>query len=167
MSEKWVSVHDWPFYEVSSKGRVRSTDKVVRANAHGGTRTIKGKIRTLQLNPRNGYVYCSLRDSGRSKNLRVHRLVLEAFVGPCPDGMEALHIDGNKLDNSVENLRWGTHSENMLDKVAHGKDHNASKTHCINGHEYNEENTHYRKNGTRYCRLCNNERQSLRRRNNG
>jgi hypothetical protein len=50
----------------------------------------------------------------------IHRLVLETFVGPCPDGMEACHANGNRLDNRLENLRWDTKSANSLDAVQHG-----------------------------------------------
>lgn len=49
----------------------------------------------------------------------VHHLVLEAFVGPCPDGMEACHNNGNGLDNRLENLRWDTHDNNMYDSIVH------------------------------------------------
>lgn len=49
-----------------------------------------------------------------------HRLVLEAFVGPCPPGMEACHKDGNPKNNALSNLRWGTSKENGLDMVRHG-----------------------------------------------
>lgn len=45
----------------------------------------------------------------------VGRLVLEAFVGPCPLGLECCHYDGNKLNNRLDNLRWDTHSNNMRD----------------------------------------------------
>ncbi len=50
----------------------------------------------------------------------VHQLVLEAFAGPCPAGMEARHLDGNHLNNCADNLAWGTRSENALDRVRHG-----------------------------------------------
>jgi hypothetical protein len=50
----------------------------------------------------------------------MHRLVLEAAVGPCPPGMEGRHINGNRHDNRATNLIWGTHSRNERDKVAHG-----------------------------------------------
>ncbi len=50
----------------------------------------------------------------------VHRLVLKAFIGPCPVGCEVLHGNGNKLDNNLSNLRYGTRSENMVDSVKHG-----------------------------------------------
>jgi hypothetical protein len=59
---------------------------------------------------------------GRSTPPRlVHRLVLEAFVCPCPDGKEACHKDGDPSNNRVENLYWGTHEENMADYVRHGR----------------------------------------------
>jgi hypothetical protein len=51
----------------------------------------------------------------------VHRIVLETFVGPCPDGMESCHRDGNPANNAVENLYWGTRAQNTLDKITHGR----------------------------------------------
>lgn len=54
------------------------------------------------------------------KNCKVHRLVLETFVGPCPFGMECRHLDGNQKNNRVDNLRWGTHIENVGDTIIHG-----------------------------------------------
>jgi hypothetical protein len=61
------------------------------------------------------------RAGGRLKDrkLNVHALVLTAFVGPKPDGMECRHLNGNLLDNRLENLRWGTHSDNERDKRIH------------------------------------------------
>lgn len=50
----------------------------------------------------------------------VHRLVLEAFVGPCPDEMECCHNDGNPLNNALDNLRWDTKRANQADRVKHG-----------------------------------------------
>lgn len=57
---------------------------------------------------------------GRGNMRRVHRLVLEAFVGPAPAGTEGCHNDGNPQNNALSNLRWDTHAENMLDQVRHG-----------------------------------------------
>jgi hypothetical protein len=51
---------------------------------------------------------------------RVHRLVLEAFVGPAPEGEEGCHNDGNPANNALGNLRWDSHPSNMADQVAHG-----------------------------------------------
>jgi len=54
------------------------------------------------------------------KTRLVHRLILETFVGPCPEGMECRHLDGNKLNNHVDNLQWGSRSENVQDAIKHG-----------------------------------------------
>ena len=86
-------------------------------------------------------------------HVKVHRLVLETFVGPCPDGMECLHINGDPGDNRVENLRWGTHAENMQDSLAHGTHRWASSKTCTKGHPYTQSTT-YRHNGRRHCRIC-------------
>jgi hypothetical protein len=51
----------------------------------------------------------------------VHRLVLEAFVGPCPEGFEGCHFDGDPSNNAVKNLRWDTHLNNMKDIQRHGR----------------------------------------------
>jgi len=57
---------------------------------------------------------------GSGTQYRVHRLVLEAFIGPCPDGMECCHNDGDPGNNRLDNLRWDTHSANSLDAAKHG-----------------------------------------------
>jgi hypothetical protein len=57
---------------------------------------------------------------GRKDQRFVHRLVLEAFVGPCPEGMECRHKDGNPGNNRLDNLAWGTRKENHADSVEHG-----------------------------------------------
>lgn len=56
----------------------------------------------------------------KNKTQCVHRLVLETHVGPCPEGMECRHIDGNPANNNLRNLKWGTHKENAQDMVKHG-----------------------------------------------
>ena len=61
-----------------------------------------------------------LSEAGRIYHRRICRLVLEAFVGPCPEGMEACHNNGDPADNRLENLRWDTRSANALDAVRHG-----------------------------------------------
>lgn len=73
---------------------------------------------------KSGHLYLTL-STGLSDRLRkkrrfVHTLVLEAFVGPCPPGMECLHGDGDPANNSLGNLRWGTRLENVRDAISHG-----------------------------------------------
>lgn len=59
--------------------------------------------------------------SGREKSVQhMHRLILEASVGPCPPGMLTRHLNGDPLDNRSANLAWGTHAENHADSVRHG-----------------------------------------------
>ena len=53
-------------------------------------------------------------------NVLIHRLVLEAFVGPCPEGMEACHGEGGCLDNSLGNLRWDSRMNNLIDRIKQG-----------------------------------------------
>lgn len=60
-----------------------------------------------------GYLQIGLFKNGKKNTRKIHRLVLEAYVGPCPDGMECLHKNGNSSDNRLANLKWGTHAENM------------------------------------------------------
>lgn len=69
-----------------------------------------------------GYRYLNLvpPEGGRFQTFRVHRLVLESFVGPCPDGMECRHLNGNKADNRLTNLMWGTPEENRDDNRSLG-----------------------------------------------
>ncbi len=61
----------------------------------------------------------SLCQGGIISRKLVHRLVLEAFVGPCPEGLECRHIDGNAKNNRLFNLKWGTKKENGEDRVTH------------------------------------------------
>ena len=111
MSEEWRDVvgHEG-LYEVSDRGRVIRTD-TRRAVTRRGAR---------------GYVKANLRKEGIVKDRVVHRLVLAAFVGPCPDGMECRHLNGIRDDNQLANLAWGTRKENMADKVGHGTSNRGS-----------------------------------------
>ncbi len=62
----------------------------------------------------------NLSKNNKAKTYKVHTLVLNAFVGPCPEGMECCHNDGDFTNNYVDNLRWDTHQENQRDMVKHG-----------------------------------------------
>jgi len=82
-----------------------------------------GRVARIQRpRPNNkGYHIAGLSGGGKTKYRLNHRLVLEAFVGPCPDGMEARHYpDSNPANNNLSNLQWGTRLANCMDKVEHG-----------------------------------------------
>jgi hypothetical protein len=68
-----------------------------------------------------------LRITACKKSYYVHRLVLEAFVGKRPDGMECCHKDGNQLNNSLDNLRWGTRQENIAERDRSGTTQKGSR----------------------------------------
>lgn len=83
----------------------------------------RGKGRVIgHVNPDHGYKVACLVDSmGRRRHWRVHQLVLLAHGIPRPSKNHGVrHLDGNKLNNRIENLAWGTHGQNMKDKEAHG-----------------------------------------------
>lgn len=71
----------------------------------------------MKFNVVKGYMEVILTsDSGVVKHFRVHRLVLELFVGPRPEGLEGCHGDGNRANNLLSNLRWGTPESNWEDR---------------------------------------------------
>ena len=121
MDSQWRPVSGYEdTYEVSSSGDVRSVDRTVRY-FDGRERFYRG--RTLrQSNGSHGYPMVNLCRGGSCRAALVHRLVLESFVGPCPDGMECRHIDGNRLNPRLANLAWGTSAENSADTRRHGWD---------------------------------------------
>lgn len=69
---------------------------------------------------KDGYRKVILVVNGKRFYRRVHRLILEAFVGPPPHGCIAAHHDGNNRNNTISNLRWCSQKENILDKERHG-----------------------------------------------
>lgn len=151
VTEKWLPITGYEgSHEISDRGRVRSLDRVTHDGKH-----LKGQILQPFVMP-SGHIRVSPGRGGKKKTLKVHRLVLLAFVGPCPDGMEALHRDGNPANNLVENLHWGTKSENAQDQILHGVHPMKRKTHCPKGHPYSPENTYVRRgyNNSRQCRTC-------------
>jgi len=139
----WREVPGYPGYEVTPDGLVRSPKgNVLKPQLDGG-------------HPPNQYLAVHCVVDGRFKRLFVHRAILLAFIGEPAQGEICRHLDGNHLNNALSNLAWGTHSENMYDRVRHGTDPNASKTHCINGHEFTPENTRWGRGGrARTCRTC-------------
>ena len=115
MLEQWRAIPGFPDYEVSNLGRVRSWRK---RGAHGGR---DSKPRLLVPDLVKGYARVGLCKETKRNPRWVHRLVLEAFVGPCPEGMEARHFpDRTPTNNTVANLSWATHKDNSRDKIAQG-----------------------------------------------
>ncbi len=111
--EEWRPAVGWEgLYEVSDLGRVKSLDRYISAQGR------RYSCRLLKPGNDGRYLFVILRKDGVSTNRKVHRLVLEAFEGPRPSGMEALHGPGGVHDNCwPESLHWGTRLENVRDLV--------------------------------------------------
>lgn len=142
MTEQWLPVPGYEgLYEVSDLGRIR--------NKHG---------RVLKQHPLGNVEYLGihLHRAGRRATRTVHSIVLEAFHGPRPVGLEGCHRNGQATDNRACNLRWGTRSSNHLDKVQHGTHNHAKKTRCKRGHLLKGDNLKLSalKYGRRECKAC-------------
>lgn len=96
-------IRGFPNYLVNPRGRVWSWNR----------------NRFLTGSTDRGYKRVNLHGSDGVRCRKVHRLVLEAFRGPCPAGMESRHLNGNPADNRLENLEWADHQTNIADKARH------------------------------------------------
>src|SRR5262245_14917428 len=117
---EWRNIMAFPGYQVSNTGRVRSCLQLVSAGGGRGFKSVLGED-GFELKPiQQKYLKVNLHRNGKKHLKCVHILVMEAFVGRCPPGMEACHNDGNPTNNDVSNLRWDTHKSNCADKQTHG-----------------------------------------------
>ena len=116
--EIWKPVVGWEgFYEISNMGRARSLGRLVPRDGRC-LKYIQGRLIKRSYTQR--YVGIGLSRNGKVVNRMLHHLVLEAFIGPRPSGMEACHFNGVRTDNRLDNLRWDTKKANEADKVRLG-----------------------------------------------
>ncbi len=148
---EWREVVGHPGYEVSDDGRVKRLARVT--NTVDG-REFRYSERMMTGSPGSASPhYLKIYFPGRQSKA-LHIMLLEAFVGPRPDGYQACHRNDVATDNRLTNLYWGTPSENTLDLVRNGRHHSTKKTHCPAGHEYTPENIKRDSRGARSCRIC-------------
>lgn len=108
----WKIVPGYPYYEVSDVGEVRRATDSKRQYKAGYV--LKPKL------SKHGYMVVSLWDGARYYHVGVHRLVCMAFHGePANDNLQVCHNDGDRLNNTQDNLRWGTAKENADDRAIH------------------------------------------------
>lgn len=116
---EYRAIPGFPVYRVGSDGTVWS-----RRFRGGGPTGWHVKENEWRIHcpgvERHGYLGIRLWRDGRYTHFRVSRLVLLAFVGPCPDGCVAAHNNGVNDDNRLENLRWATQADNVHDQIEHG-----------------------------------------------
>jgi predicted XRE-type DNA-binding protein len=100
----------WPGYGIDTLGNLWSRKRV----GHRGG--LINAWRPMTVRPsRYGYMLVDISHEGRTVQKLVHRLVLETFVGPCPENMECCHRDGDATNNRLDNLRWDTRAANSQD----------------------------------------------------
>ena len=102
--ETWRRIEGFDKYDVSDLGRVRSW----RALDNG----CPTEYAILKLYAIHGYFFVTLYSSGQPTRRPIHQLVLEAFDGPCPDGMQVSHLDESRDNNRLSNLAYTTPMEN-------------------------------------------------------
>lgn len=163
--ERWLPVVGWEgLYEVSDHGRVRSARRTIRFK-DGRSRTYEPQLRKQTPQAAYGHMCVGLKRNGDRRTVRVHRLVLEAFVGPCPEGMEGCHNDGDASNNALPNLRWDTSSANKQDMIRHGTNYRLNLTRCPYGHSLDAPNVmaYAAHTGRRGCLACSRARAHIQR----
>jgi hypothetical protein len=123
LKEEWRVIEDFPIYEVSNFGRVRSNSK--------RTFKLKNPPYISQCLNEHGYKVVGLCKVGKKATVHfVHRLVLEAFKAKRKDGEECNHMDGNRINNLVNNLEWVSHLDNVRHAFNTGLSKNGEESHA-------------------------------------
>lgn len=100
----WLPIKDYPGYEISNFGHVRNGKQYITVHRNN-----------------SGYYRVALCKHSEKEYFFIHHLVAEYFIGPRPDGKVVMHIDSNRMNNYVSNLRYGTQSENINQAVSEGR----------------------------------------------
>lgn len=105
-------IDGFPNHRVGDDGSIWSRAK---RGGYGGVSVTWRRLKGTRQH--SGYLRVCL---VRKRYTFVHRLVLEAFRGPCPAGEVCRHLDGDPSNNRLDNLKWGTPQENAHDRIRHG-----------------------------------------------
>lgn len=154
-TEQWRPIPGYEgIYEASNTGRIRSLDHETTAS-NGVIRRYEGKVLT-QTAFKTGHLQVKLTKNGQQNTRWVHQLVLEAFAGTRTTGQVVRHLNDIPGDNRLENLAYGTQSENMWDLARNGGNNQRRRTHCPHGHLLTAPNLakSFAKKGYRACLAC-------------
>lgn len=129
----WQKIPGWEgIYEASETGMIRSVPRwIFQGNQWGQQMRCWRKLVVLRQSPNSrGYLTVGLSRNGRTNSGQaVHRLIALTFLGPCPEGLQVCHNNGDQTDNRIENLRYDTPSENIRDALRHGTFRSGTKHH--------------------------------------
>ena len=151
---KWKTIPSHKGYQASDDGRVRGKMRIVKNN---GRNTVKKPAKQVVHTGDDGYQYVMLSKKNKLTKMYVHRAVMEAHVGECPEDMTVDHIDRNRQNNTLENLRYATKAEQTENRVLNpdrGEDSSSSiltedQVHKIR-ERYENEKISYVKLGSEY-----------------
>lgn len=116
----------YPGYSATTDGRVISHRRrgFRTGPFRGGSESRIDPSHTYELSQfttKKGYKTVGISfPNGKSRPVGVHQLVADAFLGPCPEGLQVRHLNGVPSDNRPDNLRYGTHHDNARDRQVHG-----------------------------------------------
>lgn len=154
--EIWKPIPSYEgLYEASNFGRVRSLDHET-IDSRGMARHFKGKVLKQTTFVKSGHLQVKLSKNGKQTTRWVHQLVSAAFFGERQSGQIVRHLNDIPDDNRLENLAYGTQSDNMWDLARNGGNHQRRRTHCPHGHELVSPNLSrcFAERGHRACLAC-------------
>lgn len=158
--EEWLPVRGFEgYYEVSNLGRVKSVERYVKGRT-GTPKIVRERIMSVHLT-KHGYARVELNKENKAKKYTVHSLVANTFIAkPDGDNLIVRHGVNGVSDNSVDNLSWGTHSDNEYDKQRDGTNPLVNRTRCPRNHPLISINLRPNKKG-RECLACSRARAYL------
>jgi hypothetical protein len=125
--EKWITIQDFPNYQVSSLGKVRRAAPVCMKRK-GGIYLYFKEAKIISSHINHGYPHVTISRDNKKITIAVHILVCLTFHGPKPSPQhEVGHRDGDRLNARADNLRWVTRSENENDRKLHGTDNQGER----------------------------------------
>ncbi len=122
MEPPGFAIPNFPGYRIDDLGSIWSA-RIPKSGLIGN----RWKKLKPSVDKQTGYPRVNLRRDGETFKKTVGVLVLETFVGSCPEGLECCHGDGIKTNNQLDNLRWDTAPNNQADRVKHGTSNRGSR----------------------------------------
>jgi len=119
MEEIWKDIPEYEgMYQASNLGKVRSLTR--RVNTCGNaTKEQAGKLLTNVIRSTNKYLAVALYKNSKHKLISVHRVIALTFIENTENHPIVMHLDDNRINNHVDNLKWGTWSENNKGRNQH------------------------------------------------